>query len=158
MTPSDTAHPEGERELLPCPFCGAMSAFEHVEGGRWTVGCSNEDCVAWQSTSTFSRKCEAVAAWNNRPEGLWRPISEAPTDGTHFLAHYIDLVDEYDEEDRLIARAVPTASIGVAYHVDWLGGILDYPYQGRIVQGRRYTDWQPLPAPPTHSNQGKPSS
>lgn len=78
----------------------------------------------------------------------WQPIETAPCDGTHFLAYAIDLVDEYDERDRLIARAVPTPTMTIAYLVDWLGGIIEYPYRGSIVEGRRFTHWQPLPEPP----------
>lgn len=78
----------------------------------------------------------------------WQPIETAPRDGTHFLAYYTDLVDEYDENDRLVARGVVTPNCGIAYQVEWLGGIVDYPFAGRIYQTRRYTHWMPLPPAP----------
>ena len=77
----------------------------------------------------------------------WKPMETAPRDGSHFLVHYVDLVDEYDEDDRLIARSVLKPGIGVAHQSD-VFGLMDIPWQGRIVQGRRYTHWHPLPAPP----------
>lgn len=56
-------------ELLPCPFCGGNASFEHLENTRWSIGCADidGDCMGFQSLQTFSRKAEALAAWNRRP-------------------------------------------------------------------------------------------
>jgi hypothetical protein len=78
----------------------------------------------------------------------WRPFETAPNDGTQFLVHYIDFVDEYDEDDRLIARNVPTPSIGVAQQ-DPVFGLMDVPWRGCIYSNRQYTHWMPLPSPPS---------
>lgn len=64
-------------ELKPCPFCGALAAFEHLDDGRWSIGCTNTmeaACMGYQSLTSFPRQCEAIEAWNRRaptpsPEG-----------------------------------------------------------------------------------------
>lgn len=63
-------------KLLPCPFCGAEATIEEVENavGRtgsvcFSVGCNSKDedsCMGYQSLTTFSRRSEAIAAWNKR--------------------------------------------------------------------------------------------
>ena len=78
----------------------------------------------------------------------WRPIETAPKTGDHFLAYCIDTVDEHDEDDRLIAKGKKERSIVVAYQIEWLGGIVQYPWNGGVPTNRRYTHWMPLPAPP----------
>ena len=60
------------RELLACPFCGGEAAFEQIgsrvlaEGCAWSVGCENEQCLGFQSVTTYARKAEAASAWNTR--------------------------------------------------------------------------------------------
>lgn len=65
-----TPMPTSDAELLPCPFCGGPAEPEHLEDGRWSAGCNDRhgegDCMGYQSLQTFSRKCEAIAAWNTR--------------------------------------------------------------------------------------------
>ena len=78
----------------------------------------------------------------------WQPIETAPRDGTHFLAVCVDLVDEYDERNRILERGKREEYLCVAYHIDWLGGTVQFPFNGGIVQNRRFTHWMPLPAPP----------
>ena len=58
--------------IKPCPFCGhAASVEETADDGyvRFTVGCDNpnvEDCMGYQSLSTYDRRSEAIEAWNRR--------------------------------------------------------------------------------------------
>lgn len=54
--------------LKPCPFCGGGASFEHLESGRWSIGCADidGDCMGFQSLQTFPRKADAIAAWNAR--------------------------------------------------------------------------------------------
>jgi hypothetical protein len=91
---------------------------------------------------------QAVGYAQAKNESAWQPIETAPKDGTPFLAVIIDIVDEYDEHDRLIAKAKREVHIGVAQQMEFLGGPIEIPYSGSIVRGRRFTHWQPLPAPP----------
>lgn len=74
----------------------------------------------------------------------WKTFDSAPRDGSHFLARVVDFVDEYDEDDRLIARNVPMPSVVIAYQTD-IFGLMEYPYRGAVVQGRRWTHWHPIP-------------
>lgn len=71
--------------LKPCPFCGAVP-----ETGVWqkvglTVQCSSSltDCPVCPGYSHYE-PMGAVAAWNARALD-WRPISEAPQDGTRLM-------------------------------------------------------------------------
>lgn len=93
MTPSQTAHPtEGERELLPCPFCGSPAKFIRSEkpGGygwhlHW-VACANEEggCVETLSDGRFP--AQVIDTWNTRSdvrpqgeEGLHAELLRAAT-------------------------------------------------------------------------------
>lgn len=79
----------------------------------------------------------------------WLPIESAPKDGTHFIAWCIDTVDEYHEDEETPRRrGVREEYACVAYSIDWLGGIVQFPWTGSIVRNREYTRWQPLPKPP----------
>lgn len=56
-------------ELAPCPFCGCEASTERfvsLERSRWSAGCLDENCIGFQSLTTFAREREAVAAWNRR--------------------------------------------------------------------------------------------
>lgn len=73
--------------LLPCPFCGHRAILEEVESksvgiSAWTVGCVEQDgeieCMGYQSLTTFSRKIEAVKAWNTRDGKLVTVIEQPP--------------------------------------------------------------------------------
>ncbi len=72
-------------DLLPCPFCGCEAELEHLENTQWSVGCLEGDhgpCIGYQSFTTFARRSEAIAAWNQRAalqyfEATLRPMIEA---------------------------------------------------------------------------------
>jgi hypothetical protein len=81
----------------------------------------------------------------------WKPIGTAPKDGTPFLAVIVDLVDEYDEDERLVAQGKREVHVGVAQQIDFMGGPVEIPWSGSIVQGRKFTHWMPLPEPPRTS-------
>jgi hypothetical protein len=84
------------------------------------------------------------------PASEWLDIKTLPQDGTRFVAHFIDFCDEYDENDRLIGRNVPTPGVTVAYS-DPIFGFMEYPYNGKVFTNRRYTHWHALPALPVIS-------
>lgn len=68
--------------LLPCPFCGREAEPEHLEGGAWSIGCPDDDCIGYMSVATFARKAEAIAAWNRRstPSSADNALMEAAKD------------------------------------------------------------------------------
>lgn len=72
--------------LKPCPFCGGGATFEHLENGRWSIGCADidGDCMGFQSLQTFARKADAEAAWNNRTQPPTDKMREALEDYRRF--------------------------------------------------------------------------
>ncbi len=79
----------------------------------------------------------------------WQPIETAPVNGPDFVAWVIDKVDEYDENDRLIARGRPVGRAVIAQCVSFAGErgeVVQVPWT--FVNGREYTHWMPLPTPP----------
>ena len=63
-------------KLKCCPFCGAEAVIEEVENAVgpigsvcFSVGCNSQDeeaCMGYQNLTTFSRKSDAIKAWNKR--------------------------------------------------------------------------------------------
>lgn len=54
-----------------CPFCDGEARIEEVDNAgdiRKTVGCRDEDCMGYQSLTTFATRREAIKAWNTRPQ------------------------------------------------------------------------------------------
>ena len=59
--------------IKPCPFCGAPASVEEfpsaIGEAAFSVGCDSAEeasCPGYQSLTTFSRRSDAVAAWNRR--------------------------------------------------------------------------------------------
>jgi len=77
----------------------------------------------------------------------WRDISTCPKDGSHFLARQVVVADEYDDDNRLIRKAVREEFTVVAYWA--FGGVVQYPWNGGIPSNVTYILWQSLPAAPT---------
>ncbi len=78
----------------------------------------------------------------------WKPIETCPKDGTPFLAVVVDTVDEYDEDDNLIAKAKRDRRVWVAQQVAYLGGPIVIPWTGGIPQNRKFTHWAEMPTLP----------
>ena len=61
-------------ELKPCPFCGGevvLSSLEYHDKDNDTyygVDCLNYECVACGNIPRFTRKEDAINAWNRRAE------------------------------------------------------------------------------------------
>ena len=93
---------EQPSELLPCPFCGCAAGYvKHTAGVQGTQGFDKWDAVACKHCRATIGACDrrfrcrddAREAWNRRAalspqpqQAGWMPISEAPKDGTEFLA------------------------------------------------------------------------
>ena len=54
------------KELKPCPFCGGEALVKRNFYGNYYIACNNENCLCVVFTIVFTRKSEAVNAWNRR--------------------------------------------------------------------------------------------
>lgn len=79
----------------------------------------------------------------------WKPIATAPKDGTNFLATCILVADEYDDDNRIIRKAVRERYVRVAQVA--FGTVITIPYSGGIVTNETFTHWAPIPALPPES-------
>lgn len=57
--------------LMPCPFCGGEAHIKEVVsacGNLYTVGCSDSECMGYETWLLKPTREEAMAAWNRRAE------------------------------------------------------------------------------------------
>lgn len=63
------------KAILQCPFCGSTASVEEFSSASagdavvFSVGCdstSEEDCMGYQSLTTFSTRAQAIKGWNKR--------------------------------------------------------------------------------------------
>lgn len=112
-----------------CPKCGApCKRTVHERGGDWGWGTSEEQRATYRYAAT--------------PANAWKPIAEAPRDGTRILVHFArDGVGVRD-----VAWTEPE-------HADWQTWCVDDlkfgPYALRRWCDGDATHWMPLPTPPT---------
>lgn len=58
-------------DLMPCPFCGGEAHIKEVVsacGTLYTVGCSDSECMGYETWLLKPTKEESIAAWNRRAE------------------------------------------------------------------------------------------
>jgi Lar family restriction alleviation protein len=128
-----TMTPTNQRavELAPCPFCGSSdvrmtnhgrigTGMDHRGETVFTLGCYMCGANYPGMYEEYGRK-KLIEKWNRRAPG-WRPISEAPRDGTRVLIS--------DNGQAFIARYWMNE-----WRVGTLPGDLAYP-----------DGWMPLPA------------
>jgi hypothetical protein len=122
-------------ELAPCPFCGDAAKLSarpasNADGGGFIAFavcyCGGFSATAHQTgkgTTEADAKRDATFAWNRRTPG-WRPISEAPRDGSQFLGWFE----------------------GSTVQIWWMGqGGL---WGNDFWEGKEPTHFMPLPPPP----------
>jgi len=75
--------------LKSCPFCGGAAELIGNDEMGWSAGCENDvdDCSPGPMTFLARSPSVAVESWNRRAAGTvnWRPIAEAPRDGTRLM-------------------------------------------------------------------------
>lgn len=57
--------------LKPCPFCGGEAHIKEVVSAcetLYTVGCSDSECMGYETWLLKPTKEEAIAAWNRRSD------------------------------------------------------------------------------------------
>lgn len=66
---------QANSDLLFCPFCGGEAHIKEVVSAcekLYTVGCSNSECMGYETWLLKPTVDEAVAAWNRRAERTCR--------------------------------------------------------------------------------------
>lgn len=83
-----------KEELLPCPWCGkGASVEEYSQPMRgeivFSCGCDTEECLGFQSLTSFDRRIDAIKAWNTRPTP---PVTDEMVDraALAFLNHPVE--------------------------------------------------------------------
>lgn len=82
-------------KLRPCPFCGGEAHIREVVSACsvvYTVGCSDSECMGFETLLCKTTPEEAIAAWNCRAErtcGEWRGDPRQDAIG-HAAAHEDD--------------------------------------------------------------------
>ena len=75
---------QANSDLLFCPFCGGEAHVKEAVGAcetLYTVGCSDSECMGYETWLLKPTVDEAVAAWNRRAERTCR--MGAPIDGEY---------------------------------------------------------------------------
>lgn len=58
-------------ELMPCPFCGGKAHIKEIVSScerLYMVGCSDSECMGFETLYAKPTVGEALAAWNHRAE------------------------------------------------------------------------------------------
>lgn len=78
---------------------------------------------------------------------MWQDIDTCPKDGKPFLAAATYVMDEYDEDRRLIAKGKIVREPCLCYWLtlgDLGGGLMEFR-RNAYVTNRTFTHWHPLP-------------
>lgn len=68
--------------LKPCPFCGGEAHIKEVVSAcetLYTAGCSDSECMGYETWLLKPTKEEAIAAWNRRAERTCHLIDCPPS-------------------------------------------------------------------------------
>lgn len=75
---------QANSDLLFCPFCGGEAHIKEVVSAcekLYTVGCSDSECMGYETWLLKPTVDEAVAAWNRRAERTCRMVRARWDDG-----------------------------------------------------------------------------
>lgn len=67
--------------LKPCPFCGGEAHIKEVVSACsvvYSVGCSDSECMGFETLLCKTTPEEAIAAWNRRAERTCRNAHHVP--------------------------------------------------------------------------------
>lgn len=82
-----TTNQRAVEELAACPFCGQAGHQFESRLAAWSSPTYLAGCDPCNLAFVGDTPSEAIAAWNRRTPG-WRPISEAPRDGTDVIVGF----------------------------------------------------------------------
>lgn len=105
-------------------------------------------CSYWESTGSEANYDAASAALRSaivEALGQWRPIAEAPKDGTYIL-----LANEYGA---WVAHWAPLAVSGYRFEQPWRSVMLNHDHIQRDMRYESPSHWRPIPAPPADALQ-----
>lgn len=111
-------------ELKPCPFCGGEARLSHA-GAKHIIFCPN--CVRLPADGGYINQEQAIAAWNNRPDGWISVEDKLPT-----VNKYGDVYVLVHMDEGFIATTTFVENEGFEL---W-------------AESGEVTHWQPLPKPP----------
>lgn len=90
-------------ELKPCPFCGGGAHIKEVVSAYemlYTVGCSDSECMGFETLYCRTTMDDAAEAWNRRADECDRDALLA-------------LADEMDRRQRDVATAATDGVVDV---------------------------------------------
>ena len=67
--------------MKPCPFCGGEAHIKEIAGvceTLYTVGCSDSECMGYETLLCKPTPEEAITAWNRRAERTCHDMAESP--------------------------------------------------------------------------------
>lgn len=82
---------------------------------------------------------------------MWQPFKTHPRDGRDFLAASVTILDETDEDGRIIVRGKKVREAYIVYYIPAFDAVLEKTYRG-VVRNRVWTHWRPLPELPPASD------
>ena len=88
---------QANSDLLFCPFCGGDAHVKEVVSAcetLYTVGCSDSECMGYETWLLKPTKDEAISAWNRRAERTCHMIDN----GCELCCSECDTRHEYDLE------------------------------------------------------------
>ena len=88
---------QANSDLLFCPFCGGDAHVKEVVSAcetLYTVGCSDSECMGYETWLLKPTKDEAISAWNRRAERTCHMIDN----GCELCCSECDTRNEYDLE------------------------------------------------------------
>lgn len=141
-----------------CPFCGEAARVAVLDTGlvitddpHYWCKCDTFMCPGSGGGHRWHTEAEAITAWNTRLqalEGAWRPMSEAPKDGTSVDLWCGEMGREPD-----CYWGLPEHTCGEAgsycdsdWHSlkpGWVNGTFNH-----TISAEEASHWRPLPDPP----------
>jgi Lar family restriction alleviation protein len=129
-----------DSELKNCPFCGGKTERTNFTRQTTCVDYSTFECITCGASVSSLDSPHGADAWNRRASP-WRPIAEAPKDGTWLLVRGMNTVGQ------------PMIPLVVSWN-DGYGRCLGYAWRDSLTLTDvghwidPNAEWMTLPEPP----------